>query len=130
MQQRLLYISRIAPGLTDLDVHRIVASSRIRNRRLDITGVLAMGQRLFAQVLEGDAGALQVLMGSIGGDGRHDDVRVLLDHTTDQRLFQRWNMELLLSRVLDDALDAAYDGGGNADALMSRLLAQANDDSL
>lgn len=129
MQQRILYLSTIQPGLSRPDVQHLVAMAQRLNRQLDVTGVLAMGRRLFAQVLEGDCESLRTLMTRIAGDHRHADLRVVLREDSDHRLFQRWSMALLSSEALDEQLSRTFDGDAHPDELLRKLLEEANEDA-
>lgn len=92
MEQSLLYISRKqgdpAEGCHALDA--IVDISVPRNRSLCVTGVLVSAGPCFAQLLEGDAKAIDVLMASIRRDPRHRDLRVLSQGPIDHRHCRTW----------------------------------------
>ena len=117
----ILYVSTISAGMTQRELQQVVARSQQVNRRLDVTGVLAAGRGVFAQVLEGNASALALTLERIRLDQRHSDIRLVLDAPAKLRLFDRWSMKL----VVDDssaqlALDAR-DGKAPAQALLERL---------
>lgn len=128
MQRRLLYTSLIAEDTQVLDVQRIVSSAQVHNRRRDITGVLAMGRRHFAQVLEGDAEIVERVVATISRDPRHTDVRVQLREDSGQRLFQRWDMALLHSETLDEALAHTHEGRHDPADLVAHLREQVSED--
>lgn len=111
MLQRLLYLSEIAPGILPLDVQRIQWVSSIRNRRLDLTGMLAVTHRHFAQVLEGTADRLLPVLARIERDGRHARVRVLAQETVAQRCFGKWSMGLIDRYDLSDEAEQLYQAG-------------------
>jgi hypothetical protein len=90
--KRLFYVSRVAAEFDDADLRRLVAHSQMRNRRLDVTGMLACSGRHFAQVLEGRAADVDALAAHIGKDARHTEVRIVLAEAITQRDFGEWSM--------------------------------------
>ena len=90
--KRLVYVSRVAAHLTEMNVQRIQWSSQVRNRRLDLTGMLVFTGRHFAQVLEGREEALRELMASVRRDARHSDLKVVVEQPITQRRFDGWAM--------------------------------------
>ena len=103
MLVRVLYISEVSPGVTALDIDRLVAHARRRNRQLDLTGALLACDGHFAQVLEGHEVLLEEMMRKIAVDTRHRDLRVLERTVIRQRLFSDWDMAFVdESRCGDD----------------------------
>lgn len=88
----LLYVSRsrVGPPQGAEAVADIVKVSTARNAGLGVTGALMWTGRAFAQMLEGDAAALDVLMTSINRDGRHHQLRVVQQGALDARRFPGW----------------------------------------
>lgn len=123
--KRLVYVSRPTSHITEMNVQRIQWSSQVRNRRLDITGMLVFTGRHFAQVLEGREGALNELMLSVRGDPRHGDIRVLLDQRIDTRLFDGWAMTYASRYEFADELEALLGNdtvsASDVEHLMQRL---------
>jgi hypothetical protein len=118
---KIFYVSRCAASVTPTMVRSIVGTSQMRNRRADITGVLAYTGGHFAQALEGDAARVESLMQAISSDPRHESVRVLTrvpeaDGRPDSRDFQGWSMHLLDSPELDDSIEALVGGDDGGDA--------------
>lgn len=121
MLRRILYVSRIAEGVTDQVLRLIIASAQMNNRRNDLSGVLALGPGLFAQVLEGAAEAIELTLARILEDKRHFDVRVLSDTETDTRFFDRWSMELLVDETSANLATDAREGACAPDELLDHL---------
>jgi hypothetical protein len=96
MLRRILYVSSIAEGMTDRVLTHIVAVAQINNRRLDVTGALAIAPGVFAQVLEGAAADVERTLQRIKRDERHAGLQLLLDEPIVHRLFDRWSMQLLV----------------------------------
>ncbi|MFL6626804.1 MAG: BLUF domain-containing protein [Burkholderiaceae bacterium] len=127
---RHFYVSEIAADVTDLDVQVILGTAQMKNRRLDLTGLLAQGDGCFAQVLEGRAEAVAALMVRIRRDPRHRDVRTLLEEPIQRRQFARWAMALVRRDDMSAAMRDAHRHGcadeSQARALMQSLLDQAS----
>lgn len=93
---RVFYVSEISPGCTETDVQVILGQAQIRNRRLDVTGMLAKSDGHFCQVLEGRRESVDAVMERVRRDGRHSRVRVLMEQPCEQRLFEGWAMGLVV----------------------------------
>jgi hypothetical protein len=74
-------------------IDALVEVSRERNRALDITGCLIFAGGRFAQVLEGDRGAVTSLMDKIAHDPRHSDVTILEQGDIRVRRFAGWELD-------------------------------------
>lgn len=102
---RLFYVSRPRAGISAPEVHRIVGTSQVNNRRSGVTGLLVYDGHTFAQVLEGEPAALEQLMRRIGGDDRHGRVHMLKrEDDAPARRFGAWAMHLLESPATADDL--------------------------
>ncbi len=97
---RLFYASEISPACTETDVQVILGQAQIRNRRLDVTGMLAKSDKHFCQVLEGRPDAVDAVMDRVRRDRRHTRVRVLLEQPGDRRMFEGWAMGLIVREDL------------------------------
>lgn len=92
---RLFYVSR--PTASDPILARqrgaeILAVAQTRNAELNITGALLSSPLWFAQVLEGEAAAVEALYAQIARDPRHRDLRLLSLRPAARRAFARWSM--------------------------------------
>jgi len=93
---RVFYVSEISPGCSETDLQVILGQAQIRNRRLDVTGMLAKSDGHFCQVLEGRPGAVDDVMSRVRRDRRHAKVRVLMEQPSDHRMFEGWAMGLVV----------------------------------
>lgn len=90
---QLVYVSRSVnlvnsrAGMAD-----ILVRAAPNNSRDGITGCLTVVDGQFVQILEGEPGALDLLMERIMGDTRHADVRVLKRERVAERAFPAWSM--------------------------------------
>lgn len=90
---QLVYVSRSVnlvnsrAGMADILVRAVP-----NNSRDGITGCLTVVDGQFVQILEGEPGALDLLMERLRGDTRHTDVRVLKRERVAERAFPTWSM--------------------------------------
>lgn len=94
--RRLVYYSRNrtvgAPEAVDATIRAILATSRVNNARIDVTGALMFNAGCFAQVLEGPSDAVEATFERIQQDERHGDVSLLAYEAVESRLFTDWSM--------------------------------------
>ena len=88
----LVYVSKAHDDLSYTDIQAILETSRIHNAAHDITGLLVLRDGYFMQVLEGDESHIRRLLTKIKADDRNSDVKVLLEATNEERLFEDWSM--------------------------------------
>jgi hypothetical protein len=124
MLTRILYISAVAEGVTDLDVQIILGASQVNNRRLDITGMLAQSDGHFVQWLEGRTEVIREMMTKIAADRRHREVRLLHEEPIERRRFSRWAMELVRRDDLTDAMNRLHRDGGDNTTEMHDMIRQ------
>ena len=74
------------------EVDDILAVARHKNAALGITGALMFNGSHYAQVLEGERGAVERLFETINLDPRHADVALLSFEPVAERLFGNWSM--------------------------------------
>jgi hypothetical protein len=128
--KQVLYISRSAPSVTELDVRKILFASQRNNRRHDITGCLLYSGRHFVQVLEGLPAALDLVLARIAADPRHDRVRVVAERETLTRRYPHWSMGILFKLDLADHVEALLEGEQCAPERVESLLAQVVPDTV
>ena len=128
MLRRILYVSSIAEGTTDQVLRHIVAVAQINNRRLDVTGALAIAPGVFAQVLEGPAADVERTLDRIRRDERHVGLQLLLDEPIALRLFDRWSMQLLVDERSARLAVEATQGAAVAGALLDQMRLQYTED--
>lgn len=96
---QIIYISRSTFNSTDSlnkiepNVARILAKSRINNRKNGLVGVLYFGDGVFFQCLEGDEATINQLMGKLEADPRHQDLKVVSKKYINQLSFADWAMK-------------------------------------
>ncbi|WP_405371930.1 MULTISPECIES: BLUF domain-containing protein [unclassified Microbacterium] len=88
----LVYASRAAIPFDHARLVELLAQSRENNARREVTGMLVYSEPDFIQILEGPSDSVRSLLAIIADDGRHTDVRVLLEETIAERRFAAWSM--------------------------------------
>lgn len=96
---QIIYISRSTFENTDTinkiepNVIRILAKSRISNRKHGLVGVLYFGDGIFMQCLEGDEVAINGLFAKIEHDPRHKDIQLISKKYITKLSFPDWSMK-------------------------------------
>lgn len=126
MLERLVYVSTAAPDLTLPTVRRIVAQAHMRNRQLDVTGMLLYVHPEFVQVLEARSEVLDDVVRRIAGDPRHREIRVIERRTVEKRRFDRWAMGLLVTDALAGAVRRLKAAELSVDGLIEAMRADAD----
>lgn len=88
----LIYGSTAVKPMTTPELLDLLAKSHIKNRRLNITGMLLYKGSNFLQVLEGDEKVVQDLYAVIKQDPRHHSVVTIATRKVSKRNFPDWEM--------------------------------------
>ena len=110
----LVYCSQVSARVESSDVDAIISTSRRRNPKLGITGILIFGSGVFFQWIEGPKAEVMDLIKLIEADPRHETMTILsTNEEIRERIFPTWDMELVsaenIQEVLEDALQTAED---------------------
>jgi len=108
-----MYVSRRTRPQDDLVLKGILDVASLKNSGRDITGLLISDDEYFLQILEGRLSHLSSLFEEIYKDSRHCDVRLLLFHAVESRLFKQWAMGSLPAV----RASAYYEGKGYMQAI-------------
>jgi hypothetical protein len=114
----LLYVSnsRLPPADAFSELQSIVQVSVANNGAREISGALMFTEENFLQYLEGPISSLQALLLALRADARHENLRLLLDRPTNERLFGSWALAYYgppdfvraeVAAALDDGSEAA-----------------------
>lgn len=96
---RIVYISRstFMPSSVGSDIEpnvaRILAKSRINNRKNGLVGVLYFGDGCFFQCLEGESSTIDTLYAKLQLDPRHKDLKLLSRKSINKLSFIDWAMK-------------------------------------
>lgn len=88
----IIYISNAAKSLPTEELDEILVSSRQKNARIGVTGMLVHMDGCFIQALEGEAAVLDPLVARIVEDRRHRDFVVIARYPIAERQFPHWSM--------------------------------------
>lgn len=112
---RIIYISRstFTPTKSNAgiepNVGRILAKSRINNRRDGLVGVLYFGDGCFFQCLEGEQAAIDALYARLQLDERHKDIKLLSREPISALSYTDWAMKYV---PLEKEMKNLMNGGG------------------
>lgn len=96
---QIIYISRStfeSPEVVNKiepNVARILAKSRVNNRKNGLVGVLYFGDGVFFQCLEGEEDTVNTLLAKLEADPRHKDLKIISKKYIDQLSFGEWAMK-------------------------------------
>ena len=88
----IAYMSRAVRPLSDQELQELLDQCRRDNARNHVTGILFYSHGNIAQLIEGEAEALEPLFKHIARDGRHSHVRKLVQRPIAARSFAEWSM--------------------------------------
>lgn len=138
MLVRLMYASRVSPGVDQDALHTILRQCKEHNPALGITGLLChcSTSGIFMQALEGGRAAVNQLYLKIATDPRHHDVLLLSYEEIGERRFASWamgqvnmsrlNPALLLKYSASSVLDPYSVSGKVSLAMFDELVATAS----
>lgn len=96
---QIVYISRSTFEKTDAvnkiepNIVRILAKSRVNNRKNGLVGLLYFGDGAFFQCLEGEEEAVNALFSKIEKDTRHKDIKLISKKYISKLSFPDWAMK-------------------------------------
>lgn len=120
MLYELVYNSMAVPAdIKQVELEKILAGARAKNREMAITGLLLFHKGEFVQLLEGDRAAVETVYHDIiVKDRRHRAATVCWEQPIEQRNFTDWAMGFSRLRNLDveqsPGLQGYLDGGVDA----------------
>ena len=116
---QLLYASGGARQITTADIDDILEKSRRNNAALGVTGMLLFADNMFIQVLEGEERDVRDLARRISRDQRHRNFMELIEQTSPERAFARWQMGF--KRLQPDQPEDMVVFKASRDALAGRI---------
>jgi hypothetical protein len=108
MLERVLFVSRSAPGMTLETVFAIIRAAHARNLRDGLTGGLIFLDGWFAQALEGEGAPLAAAFARIARDPRHRAPALRARERALCRLFPGQALALRSRACLDPGLLEAF----------------------
>jgi hypothetical protein len=92
MLRQLSYLSAATEEFGEADLEAILAGARKGNADRQVTGLLAYGQGVFFQILEGPRDCVEATLAVIRRDPRHSGIRMIHDEEIAARDFEHWHM--------------------------------------
>ena len=126
MLERVVYVSRAAPGMALETVFGIIRAAHVLNARDGLTGALVFLDGGFAQVLEGPAAPLAAAFARIGRDARHGGLALRVRERALCRLFPGQALALRSRACLDAGVleDFGYRAGFPVDRFPADVLVE------
>lgn len=131
----IVYMSRAVRPLSDQDLQDLLSQCRRDNGQHHVTGILFYSHGHIAQLIEGDSAVIEPLYEKISRDGRHSNVKQLINKPIVNRSFPDWSMAFhpiqaegfhtLEGFFLPHQLPATPESLTIADALIVDLVRQA-----
>lgn len=87
-----VYVSAATEPFSKAQLKDLLTLARENNQRLGVSGMLLYKDGDFIQLLEGEESVVRALLAKIMTDPRHHTSMVLLEETTESRLFPEWSM--------------------------------------
>lgn len=87
---QLAYISKANNEFTLDELTDLSIDAGMRNRQIDVTGMLVYHQGVFLQFLEGNEHTIGDLYQRIANDPRHSDCQIIYTNEATTRLFSNW----------------------------------------
>ncbi len=91
----LVYASFACIDFSENDLAQLATDAAARNAESGVTGYLYFDNGRFMQYIEGEAWAIDLLIGRIERDTRHTIKRVVMDNDLETRRFPTWHMQWL-----------------------------------
>ncbi len=104
----LIYTSVANWDLSTKELTELLEQSRLKNARLEVTGILVYHDRGFMQLLEGEKKVIFDLLHTITQDPRHTSVRLFWNADIKQRSFRDWTMAFINTSEIDLGKLAGY----------------------
>ena len=100
----LVYTSISNQKMSDDNLKELLKKSRLKNERLNITGMLLYLDPFFMQILEGEEAIINERFKIIKQDSRHHKVKIIYKKPIEERSFPNWTMGF--NKISDENLEA------------------------
>jgi hypothetical protein len=106
--RRIIYCSQATADLSPDELVGLLTQARENNQRAGLTGMLIYCSESFLQMLEGEPETVTATLERIRHDDRHEELRLLMDAESPERLFPDWSMGF--DHLDEDRLSAELEG--------------------
>lgn len=105
---RIIYTSTATKQFKPKDIENILSTSKLKNSKKELTGMLCFSRNFFLQCIEGSRISVNELYHKILNDPRHEKI-VLLDYNEIfEREFNDWSMAYLPELNLTNAINLKF----------------------
>lgn len=95
MLKQFAYISSQVIDFSQSELHDLMKQARLKNKRLELTGLLLFDKGVFLQVLEGPTESIDLITLHISEDRRHKNMDIIFTNSSlREREFANWSMGL------------------------------------
>lgn len=108
MLYHLAYLSSATHLMSEKELKDILETSRVNNKKDNITGLLLYNDGSFFQALEGEKAKVEACYERIRKDRRHDNCITLLDGDLENRTFLSWDMAFIPFGQLTEAQQSQF----------------------
>lgn len=105
---RLVYASTKGRYVDGEELKKIMATAKVNNGELGVTGVLIFNSQFFLQALEGTRDQITSLFNSISKDERHKCIQLISMRDIDHRCWAQWSMRLISITEKEEKIYAQY----------------------
>jgi len=120
------YRSMANTDISTADIEKLLKTSRINNKALNITGSLIFHRKVFFQLIEGPKKNVLKLYDKIKNDNRHFDVATMWQGSKPVRDFGEWSLAMLSDSGI---LNIPYEGS-TKNLNLGHLMGDIDDESL
>ena len=100
----LVYTSISNQKMSDDNLKELLKKSRLKNKTLNITGMLLYLDPFFIQILEGEEAIVNESFKIIKQDSRHHKVKIIYKKPIEERCFPNWTMGF--NKISDENVEA------------------------
>ncbi len=105
---RLVYASTKGRYVDGEELKKIMATAKVNNGELGVTGVLIFNSQYFLQALEGTRAQITSLFNTIAKDERHNGIQLISMQDIDHRCWAQWSMRLISITEKEEKIYARY----------------------
>lgn len=121
MSHKQLIYTSTAVGNIACTALQVLERAAVFNLSRRITGMLAVDDHSFAQVLEGRSSDVDSLMARIARDPRHRDLRIVTDVGCVARMWPNWQMGVVAPTPANAPIFKRYGIGGSGGTTLAKL---------
>ena len=100
----LVYTSLANQKMSDDNLKDLLKKARIKNERLNMTGMLLYLDPFFIQILEGEEAIVNETYNIIKQDSRHVQVKLIYKKPIEERSFPNWTMGF--NKISDENIES------------------------